>query len=119
MQELSTKVSDVLTQLDINVMYEGLKCNSNDHTLLIQDQRGRNVVIYMLSTNQALKHVMKNWQNAKLERYVFSDGKKWHGVDNTTGEYWFEEFDTMQETLFWLANNEYSAQEVRAAGERK
>ena len=119
MNRLTAKVTDVLTQLDIRVMYEGLKCNSKDHTLIIEDETGGNVMIYMLSTNQALNHSINKWKSAKSERYIFSDGKKWIALDHTTGDAWMEEFETMAEEIFWLANNNYGAEEIRDAANPK
>lgn len=119
MNDLTVKVSAVLTQLDIKVLFDGLKCNSKDHTLLIEDETGGNVMIYMLSTNQARSHQRAEWKTISRERYIFSDGKKWIAVENSTGDAWMEDFETMAEAIFWLANANYGADEIRIAANSK
>jgi hypothetical protein len=118
MNQLAAKVSDVVTQLDIKVLYRAAKVDSSNHTLLIEDENGADQVIHMLATNQAKAYSAHEWKTAPEERYIFSDGKKWIAVDHTTGDSWTEEFETFEEALFWLANNNYTPEEVREAYNR-
>lgn len=37
-----------------------------------------------------------------LGLFYLQDGKKWIGIDNSTGYAWVEEFDTKEACLFWL-----------------
>jgi len=115
MNQLATKVSDVVTQLDIKILYHAAKVDSSNHTLLIEDENGANQVIHMLATNQAKAYGANQWKSAPEKLYIFSDGKKWIAVDHTTGDSWIEEFETFEEALFWLANNNYTPDEVREA----
>lgn len=119
MNELTAKVSDVVTQLDIKVLYRASKVDSENHTLLIEDENGANQVIHMLATNQAKAYCQNEWKSAAERLYIFSDGKKWIAVDHSTGESWMEEFESFEEALFWLANNNYTPEEVREAYTRQ
>lgn len=115
MNELTSKESDVLTQLDIKSIYKSLKSGGDNKTLLIEDETGANQMINVLSNNQATHHMATEWREARFERYIFFDGESWYAVDHTTGECWLEAFETFQEALFWLANNSYTPEEVRSA----
>lgn len=41
---------------------------------------------------------------APIGRYMTREGRKWVACDNTTGDAWVEEFDTMKQAVKWLMN---------------
>lgn len=71
MIDLTSKVSDVVTQLDIKVLYQAAKVDSSNHTLLIEDENGANQVIHMLATNQAKAYGANQWKSAPEKLYIF------------------------------------------------
>ena len=53
--------------------------------------------------NKARMHAIID-RYALIGRYMTREGRKWVACDNTTGDAWVEEFDTMKQAVKWLMN---------------
>lgn len=59
------------------------------------------------------KHIIENGkEHAPREKFYFTNGNVWVGVDNSTGDLWVEEFITEKGCIAWLEGN-FAADELK------
>lgn len=65
----------------------------------------------IIDTKEA-KMIIENFDSLPIEyekTYLFKDGEKWIGIDNSTAECWVEEFDNIDDCISWL-NGEFEVE---------